>query len=697
MDELDKLRAALREALVPDDASKEEALRVAEESFANLQGSPDAARPTDTSPQRAGILKGFGQMFMKPNLKPMMLATSSLVIVGVGVILVSPLVDPKPNPISSEQPAPPLDSLQEGMSPSLATEPSTETLNIASPRTNARPVVVPTRQQKPYIQGLQSGGLDPSPPAEGAIFSRENLIPDDDRSVADANSFKSEGVASATMAETDIAPLRMSIAPQRRAKTKSSSFRNRLPQPQIAQPNDQFPDATPNPLKVTTEEPVSTFSIDVDTASYSWLRSSLSRGQLPDPRSVRVEELVNYFPYAYAAPEGDVPFRQTVTVSEAPWNPDTQLMHIAIQGAQVTERPPLNLVFLLDTSGSMQAANKLPLLVQSFRLMLGQLRPEDEVAIVTYAGSAGTVLEPTKASERSKIEDALLRLHAGGSTAGGEGLRAAYALAGQMSRDGEVSRVLLATDGDFNVGMQSEAELKGFVEQKRKSGTYLSVFGFGRGNVNDALMQTLAQNGNGHAAYIDTLAEAQKVLVDQLSGAMFTIAQDVKIQVEFNPSTVAEYRLIGYETRALRREDFNNDKVDAGEIGAGHTVTALYEITPVGSDAVLTDPLRFGAGTEGGNTSDLAFLRLRYKEPGAALSKLLEEVVPVGTDRAGSEASFSAAIAGFGQLLRGNTALGDWGYPEAIALANANIGDDEFGYRAEAVRLMRLAQSLSQN
>ena len=679
MDELDKLRAALRKAPAPDEASKEAALRLAEENFTHVQGSPDAARPTDTSPQRAGILKGLGQMFMKSNLKPMMLATTSLVIVGVGVVLTTPLMRMEPAPTAKTKP--------------VAQEISTEANQLSQAASTAQLYNDQTSNSSKQV----SGGVDPSPPIEGAIFSRENLIPDDDRSVADANSFKTEGVASATMAETEVAPLRMSIAPQRRAKTKSSSFRNRLPQPQIAQPNDQFPDATPNPLKVTTEEPVSTFSIDVDTASYSWLRSSLSRGQLPDPKSVRVEEMVNYFPYAYATPEGDVPFRQTVTVSETPWNPDTQLMHIAIQGAQVTERPPLNLVFLLDTSGSMQDANKLPLLVQSFRLMLGQLRPEDEVAIVTYAGSAGTVLEPTKASERSKIEDTLLRLHAGGSTAGGEGLRAAYALAGQMSRDGEVSRVLLATDGDFNVGMQSDAELKGFVEQKRKSGTYLSVFGFGRGNVNDALMQTLAQNGNGQAAYIDTLAEAQKVLVDQLSGAMFTIAQDVRIQVDFNPSTVAEYRLIGYETRALRREDFNNDKVDAGEIGAGHTVTALYEVTPVGSDAVLTDPLRFGAGTEGGNTSDLAFLRLRYKEPGAAQSKLLEEVVPVGTGKADSEASFSAAIAGFGQLLRDNTALGDWGYPEAIALANANKGDDDYGYRAEAVRLMRLAQSLSQN
>ncbi|WP_281858852.1 vWA domain-containing protein [Litoreibacter halocynthiae] len=675
-DELDKLRAALRDATpAPDEASKEAALRVAEENFANLQGSAITARPTDTSPQRTGLLKGLGQMFMKPNLKPMMLATSSLVIIGVGVVLTTPLMRSDQAPVTSSEPlAPP----------------------IMAPEVDA------AAEQPPLAKVAERPETPIAELAEAPLEAEAELSVTDDFSTT--TMADSDGAAAAPPAPSSKRLARSmgvtaieGATPSGLSVSNAAPLRDRLPQPQIAQSNDQFPDATPNPLKVTSEEPVSTFSIDVDTASYSWLRSSLSRGQLPDPNSVRVEELVNYFPYAYPVPEGDVPFQQTVTVSKTPWNPDTQLMHIAIQGAQVTERPPLNLVFLLDTSGSMQDANKLPLLVQSFRLMLGQLRPEDEVAIVTYAGSAGTVLEPTKASERRKIEDALLRLSAGGSTAGGEGLRAAYALADQMSRDGEVSRVLLATDGDFNVGMQSDAELKGFVEQKRKSGTYLSVFGFGRGNVNDALMQTLAQNGNGQAAYIDTLAEAQKVLVDQLSGAMFTIAQDVKIQVEFNPVTVAEYRLIGYETRALKREDFNNDKVDAGEIGAGHTVTALYEVTPVGSDAVLTDPLRFGTVAADGNTSDLAFLRLRYKEPGATQSKLLEEVVPVGTVDAGSEAAFSAAIAGFGQLLRGNTALGDWGYSDAIALANANKGDDEFGYRAEAVKLMRLAQSLSPN
>jgi Ca-activated chloride channel family protein len=625
------------------------------------------------SPQQVGLLKGLGQMFLKTKLKPLMMATTSIVVVGVGVVLTTPLVKTSPPAIAEKQTTPSFDVVLSGPAELAFNDPNG--------------TIFTDIDVEFTLSGETDNGL-----SFGATPSLDESNDDLDQPIFIEGNF-----GTVTMGDHDEADTLRPPSPAAKRSSNLSGFRDQLPQPQVAQSHDQFPDATPNPLKLTSEDPVSTFSIDVDTASYSWMRSSLTRGQMPDPKSVRIEEMVNYFPYAYPAPDGDVPFQQTVTLSETPWNPDTQLMHIAIQGAQVTERPPLNLVFLLDTSGSMQAPNKLPLLVQSFRLMLGQLRPEDEVAIVTYAGSAGTVLEPTKASERDKIENALLRLSAGGSTAGGEGLRAAYALAEQMSRDGEVSRVLLATDGDFNVGMQSNAALKSFVDEKRKSGTYLSVFGFGRGNVNDALMQTLAQNGNGQAAYIDTLAEAQKMLVDQLSGAMFTIAQDVKIQVEFNPATVAEYRLIGYETRALKREDFNNDKVDAGEIGAGHTVTALYEVTPVGSDAVLTDPLRFGTAAAEGNTSDLAFLRLRYKEPGTDVSQLLEEVVPVVIVEANQEAGFGAAIAGFGQLLRANPSLGDWGYADAIALANANKGDDAFGHRAEAVQLMRLAQSLSRN
>ena len=478
--------------------------------------------------------------------------------------------------------------------------------------------------------------------------------------------------------------------------------------PSPRRPNTEaFANEDASPVRTTSEEPVSTFSIDVDTASYSVVRSSLSNGYLPAPESVRIEELINYFPYAYPPPEGSgAPFRPTVTVSETPWNADTLLMHIGIQGRQpaTDDRPPLNLVFLVDTSGSMDRPNKLPLLVQSFRLMVGQLDPADEVAIVAYAGSAGRVLDPTPAADRGAILAALDRLHAGGSTAGAAGIQLAYRVARDMAAEGEVTRVVLATDGDFNVGISDPEQLEGFIARQRDGGVYLSVLGFGRGNLDDATMQALAQNGNGQAAYLDTLAEAQKVLVDQLVGTLFPIANDVKIQVEFNPATVAEYRLIGYETRALRREDFNNDRVDAGEIGAGHAVTAIYEVTPVGSPAVLHDALRYAgraaeppvAAERPAGSRELAFLRLRYKEPGRNTSELIE--LPIARDggEAGADQRFAAAVAGFGQLLRNGAYTGDWTWADAIALAEANTGDDRFGYRREAVTLMRLAESLAE-
>ena len=460
---------------------------------------------------------------------------------------------------------------------------------------------------------------------------------------------------------------------------------------------EAFSNGPSNPLQVTGENPVSTFSVDVDTASYSVIRNSLMRGTLPDQNAVRIEEMVNYFTYEYPAPQ-NAAFNPTISVQPTPWSSDTQLVHIGIQGAvpDVADRPPLNLVFLIDTSGSMQNANKLPLLKQSFRLMLAQLRPEDQVAIVTYAGSAGQALAPTAAGNRSAILAALDTLQAGGGTAGQAGLQQAYALAQTMTEEGEVSRVILATDGDFNVGISDPEALKTYIANKRETGTYLSVLGFGRGNLNDATMQALAQNGNGQAAYIDTLSEAQKVLVDQLTGALFPIADDVKIQVEFNPAQIAEYRLIGYETRTLRREDFNNDAVDAGDIGAGHSVTALYEVTPVGSDAQLTRPLRYGTRTQQDSADELGFLALRYKAPGEDESRLIE--MPISEDaNPVTSNDFAAAIAGFGQLLRASPYLGEWSYADAIALATASKGADPFGYRAEAIQLMRLAASLSEN
>jgi Ca-activated chloride channel family protein len=470
---------------------------------------------------------------------------------------------------------------------------------------------------------------------------------------------------------------------------------------------DRFEASTPNPVKVVAEEPVSTFSIDVDTASYAFVRRALNNGVLPRKNAVRIEELINYFDYDYPLPDDrSVPFKPTIALFPTPWNRDTKLLHIGIKGFDIEpeKRPRSNLVFLIDVSGSMQSRDKLPLLKNAFRMLVETLDPGDSVAIVVYAGAAGTVLEPTKAKEKGKILAVLDRLTAGGSTAGGEGIRQAYALA-EANFDSEgINRVILATDGDFNVGVRNPDELKGFVERKRQTGIYLTVLGFGQGNYNDALMQKLAQNGNGTAAYIDTLNEARKVLVDEANANLFTIAKDVKIQIEFNPARVAEYRLIGYETRLLRREDFNNDLVDAGDVGAGHSVTVLYEITPVEGEGRLIDKLRYGkkgtAGKDrvGDKGEEYAFLKIRYKLPDSNKSRLI--TTPLGRkneypslDRVPGEVRFASAVAAFGQLLRGVPYMKNFTYNDVITLAEPVRGKDRFGYRTEFMNLVRLAKT----
>ncbi|MEC9367536.1 MAG: VWA domain-containing protein [Pseudomonadota bacterium] len=472
------------------------------------------------------------------------------------------------------------------------------------------------------------------------------------------------------------------------------------------QGRDKFTATDANPVKQVSQEPVSTFSIDVDTASYSFVRGSLTRNLLPQKNAVRVEELINYFPYDYPKPDDKtVPFKTTVNVFQTPWNSGTKLVHVGIKGFELAaeSKPRSNLVFLLDTSGSMNAPNKLPLLQNSMKLLLETMRPDDTIAIVTYAGSAGTLLEPTPAKEKTKILNALGNLRAGGSTAGAEGIRQAYELAAQGYDAKAVNRVILATDGDFNVGITNREELKSFIERKRETGVFLSVLGFGMGNYNDALMQALAQNGNGNAAYIDTLNEARKVLVEEASSTLFPIAKDVKIQVEFNPAEVSEYRLIGYETRMLKREDFRNDKVDAGDIGSGHTVTAIYEITPKGSPSQLVGDLRYapkaaGPATSPAGNGEYAFVKLRYKLPNEDTSKLIEMPVTKamdagGADKAPQEARFAASVAAFGQLLTGGRHTGSYSYDDVIALAQGAKGPDAFGYRAEFINLARFAKS----
>ena len=560
---------------------------------------------------------------------------------------------------------------------------------------------------QPKERALQSAPSDPpAPPApvvaeesrpETLAAMRERLAQTTDDLV---------GPAAVGPAESSPLPGIAGITGEGNVRFRSSTSDEHPQQHYQDVGRDQFESVDENPVKRVAEDPVSTFSIDVDTASYAFVRRELNRGVLPQKDAVRIEELINYFDYAYPLPaERARPFEPRVTVTPSPWTEGNKLIHIGIKGYDLDpeDKPRSNLVFLLDVSGSMKAPDKLPLMVSSMKLLLDSLEPEDSVAIVTYAGNAGTVLEPTRLAERRKILAALDRLGAGGSTAGAEGIRQAYALAQANFDDEAVNRVILATDGDFNVGITDREELKGFIERKRDSGVFLSVLGFGQGNLNDHLMQTLAQNGNGVAAHIDTLNEARKVLVEEAASALFPIAKDVKIQVEFNPRTVAEYRLIGYETRALKREDFSNDKVDAGDIGAGHTVTAIYEITPVGSGNEQIGPSRYGSTEAAGETDfaeEYAFLKIRYKLPDQDTSTLITTPITLdlesALDAAGSrarEARFATAVAAFGQLLKGGRYTGAYGYDEVIELAQSAKGEDPFGYRAEFINLVRLARN----
>jgi Ca-activated chloride channel family protein len=468
---------------------------------------------------------------------------------------------------------------------------------------------------------------------------------------------------------------------------------------------DRVEEFKTNPIHATAEDPVSTFSIDVDTASYSWVRASLNTNVLPQPDSVRTEEMVNYFPYDYARPQSAArPFTTSVDVFPSPWTEGRKLVRIGIRGYDIARetRPPANLVFLIDTSGSMSAPNKLELVKQSLAMLLDQLDPNDQVAIVTYAGNAGTALEPTPARQKGRILSVIQNLGAGGSTAGAEGIRQAYALAEQNFDPKGVNRVILATDGDFNVGITDPDELQGFVERQRGKGVFLSVLGFGMGNYNDELMQTLAQNGNGTAAYIDTLSEARKTLVEEATSTLFPIAKDVKIQIEFNPSTVAEYRLVGYETRMLNREDFDNDKVDAGDVGSGQTVTAIYEIVPVGGPLANGD-LRYSRPVVQALENhgiEYGFVKIRYKQPNSDRSQLITTSIDMTSEsrtfaEAPRDARWATGVATFAELLRGGRYSGSATYDDVLQMVSAAKGEDEFGYRTEFIQLVRAARTAS--
>ena len=457
-----------------------------------------------------------------------------------------------------------------------------------------------------------------------------------------------------------------------------------------------------NRFLTASANPLSTFSIDVDAASYSNVRRFLSQGTLPPADAVRLEELVNYFSYAYPDHTGSHPFAVSTDVGSCPWDRDHRLVRIGLQAKHVATRdlPPSNLVFLIDVSGSMQSEDKLPLVKQAFRALVQELRPEDRVAIVVYAGAAGLVLPSTSGADKATILEAIDRLEAGGSTAGGAGLRLAYDVARENYLPEGNNRLILATDGDFNVGLSSDAEMIRLVETRREEGTFLTVLGFGTGNLKDTKMEQMADKGNGHYAYIDNFREAHKVFVREFGGTLFTVAKDVKIQVEFNPARVQAYRLLGYENRVLAKEDFADDKKDAGEIGAGHAVTALYEVVPVGAPpvAVAGDSLTYQQVTlkpTASRSNDLLTVRLRYKDPTGTRSRLLSAPVVDQGERGSADLRFASAVAAFAMVLRNSEYRGSADYNLVLALARESRGEDEEGYREEFISMVERARTLS--
>ncbi len=463
---------------------------------------------------------------------------------------------------------------------------------------------------------------------------------------------------------------------------------------------EEYATINENSFLAPNKNPLSTFSIDVDAASYSNIRRFLNNGQAPPKDAVRIEEMVNYFNYDYAQPKGEDPFSINTEIGECPWNTKHKLVHIGLQGKKIaTENlPASNLVFLLDVSGSMGQSNKLPLLKSSLKMLVNQMRAKDRVAIVVYAGAAGLVLPATAGNEKETIIAALDNLNAGGSTAGGAGIKLAYKIAMENFKKGGNNRIILATDGDFNIGASSNGEMDRLIEEKRKSGVFLTVLGFGMGNYKDSKMESIADKGNGNYAYIDNIQEAKKVLVTEFGGTLFTIAKDVKLQVEFNPKKVQAYRLIGYENRKLKNEDFNNDKKDAGELGSGHTVTAMYEIIPVGVDSEFigsVDDLKYQNikhVNKATNTNEILTLKLRYKQPEGLKSKLLVKTLIDKTsklDKTSDNFRFAAAVASFGMILRDSEFKGDATISDVVTLAKGAKGDDDEGYRAEFIRLVR--------
>ena len=711
--ELEKLESAFRkqDEVSPRASAKADAMKMAMQAFEETkissasQGIEDWLRPTEQGNEKKLLfdwknkMKSLNSKFGYSLMGGASLAVLAFVMVGPNILQFTTLDDQPELSVISEE-------LQ---SEAVAVEPQVKLADEVVGQ--SMPVTEP--EAKPTISKVPAARAEVPVEGDAVVVEQEakEFSGDTEQLSEEA---KDKLVLNAPMLKARVLKKVTPSLNSGSAFQSESLVSRPLPVPNDtillqSQNRDKFEDVKSNPVKTVIAEPVSTFSVDVDTASYAFMRSSLNNNQMPNPDSVRIEELINYFDYAYEGPsDKSAPFKANIQIMPTPWNEGTKLMSIGIKGYELgeLEKPESNLVFLIDTSGSMNQADKLPLLRNSFKLLLNSLKPTDTISIVAYAGSAGTVLEPTQVKDKRKILAALDRLHAGGSTAGGAGLRQAYALAEESRNSDGVNRVILATDGDFNVGISDPEQLKRYVEKKRKTGVTLSVLGFGRGNYNDELVQKLAQNGNGNAAYIDTLLEARKVLVEEAGSTLFTIAKDVKLQVEFNPGLVSEYRLIGYETRSLKREDFNNDKVDAGDIGAGHRVTAFYEITPVGAKSQNIDPLRYSSVKKSepkpvinANPDEYGFMKIRYKLPDSDTSTLVSTPITLrdevaSIDDVSKDMRFASAVAAFGQVLKGGEYMGDYSYDEIIKLAQSAKGEDKFGYRAEFINLVRLAKSV---
>jgi Ca-activated chloride channel family protein len=653
MKKIDELRSAMQTVTPePDTSRKRAAIELAKKSFAENQGMQTAKRPISKVNRLKGWLAMQLETIPTKNFSPLGLIGGSALLASVALVMFTPLTQQRFTDDTSAIPqnvngvnAPDLEVTR------MVTPDATQPLNLEMADKNQRELLMALKRnsQVGSLSGVSAGSV---------AISNPNVI--------------------------------------QRMVNEVEVFAGNL----IEKTGTTYSKVKEQAIQLVSENPVSTFAAEVDTASYSIVRSMLRLGQMPPKDAIRIEELVNYFPYDYPNPVGDQAFASQVSLVQTPWNENTKLVHIGIKGKEVSpnERKPLNVVFLVDTSGSMSSPEKLPLLKQSIKLFAERLSSEDKIAIVTYAGSSSIALSPVSADDDRAIEQAVNNLTSGGSTAGAEGLELAYNTASEMKSEGRIARVILATDGDFNVGPSDPSELEEYISSKRDEGTFLSVLGFGARSFNDAIMQTLAEHGNGIASHIDTLAEAKKVLSDQIMGTLIPIAEDVKLQVEFNPEVISEYRLIGYASRELSREDFNDDKSDAGEIGSGHTVTAIYEVTPVGSPAQKVSPLRYLSQPSSSNNmkDEIGFLSIRHKELGAIESKLQTKVIRDDLVQAEGDVAFSIAVAAFGQLLRGDKYLGDWTYDDIEDLLR-NASDDDYGLRNELRSLVAIAKMIGNN